>query len=102
MKPASEKSLYPHVKSFRVNDRQQEALTELRGERSEGEFLRALLDSVATGTTPLPADPVVVAVEVRLHRIAAFLIAWQADLELSEAEKIVASVLGSDAGGPST
>jgi hypothetical protein len=102
MKTPSEKSLFPHVKSFRVNDRQQAALTELRGERSEGEFLRALLDSVASGTTTLPADPVVIAVESRLHRVAAFLIAWQADLELAEAEKIVASVLGSNEGRTSS
>lgn len=102
MKTPNEKTLYPHVKSFRLNDRQQAALGQLRGDRSEGEFLRALLDSVATGATAPPVDPIVAAVEARLHRVAAFLIAWQGDLELVEAEAIVASVLSSDEGGPSS
>jgi hypothetical protein len=48
---------------------------------------------VADGTIALPADPLVAEIEARLHRVAAFLIAWQADLDLGEAEKIVASVL---------
>jgi len=101
MKPPNEKTLYPHVKSFRLNDRQHAALTQLRGDRPEGEFLRALLDSVAAGATALPADPLVAAVEARLHRVAAFLIAWQGDLELEDAERIVRSVLGPREGGAS-
>jgi len=44
-------------------------------------------------------DPLVAAVEARLHRVAAFLIAWQGDLELEDAERIVRSVLGPREGG---
>jgi len=102
MKTPSEKSLYPHVKSFRINELQQAALMRLRGPLSEADYLRRVLEALADGTMPIPEDPVVLAVEAKLHRTAAFLIAWQADLELEEAERIVESVLKPQEGGPSS